>query len=562
MSIFDGGSSCCWIICLACAVLSVYVGVYMQNIDAILQIDELIDSLDNSIAFNMFDNRALKNNFAPTSIENVNVNAPLISGTLPSDLEGLFVRVGPNPIPEHIGKKRYHWFDGHGMIHSIRIVGSTISYSNQFVKTPRYTIERDRGKSIFLMIGEMQGPIGVLKMLWNMISRKEKLLGQTPLTVGTANTAIVHYFDKILVCHEASLPFSIAWNENNSFDSVGFDNMHGGLHVAMTAHPKVDPRDGNMYFVSYSAGHADPSITYGSVRDDYVLSFTSLQLPESPWIHDMMITTHYILVLQSSVGFSLKNMWRRGEGLFQYDPRQPFRVGVARKDGGAVRVSSSHGSDMFQSDIMQWFEAVGPAVIVHAANAWEEGDKIILWAPMADAFDGTLQSGTNRFVMSCITLDLQTGRMSRGTLAREYNVEFPRVHPDCVGVSCRYAFASIQGEAGLEGEFVGFLKFDLKDRKVTQVVMYPPDLVAGEMVPIVKQKASAAPGGDHSDHLYLASFFFDKKFNGSEWRVYDGQSMASEPITRVRVPGRVPHGFHGEWISEHDLQTHIASAKK
>jgi carotenoid cleavage dioxygenase-like enzyme len=87
--------------------------------------------------------------------------------------------------------------------------------------------------------------------------------------------------------------------------------------------------------------------------------------------------------------------------------------------------------------------------------------------------------------------------------------------------------------------------------------------VSGEMVPIKKQSWLSAPpsgySGDGSDRVYLASFFFDKEFNGTEWRVYDGESMEGEPVVRVRVPRKVPYGFHGEWIAEADLQEHVSS---
>jgi carotenoid cleavage dioxygenase len=66
---------------------------------------------------NKYENRYLAGNFAPVKDENFNVPMKIEYGAIPNDLSGLFLRIGPNPIPHHI-MKRYHWFDGHGMIHS------------------------------------------------------------------------------------------------------------------------------------------------------------------------------------------------------------------------------------------------------------------------------------------------------------------------------------------------------------------------------------------------------------------------------------------------------------
>lgn len=552
---------CRWMTALCVVVVSIYIVILMQNIDAVLHIDNLIDNFDNCRKFNENENRYLTGNYAPVEAENINIKASIISGSIPSELSGLFVRVGPNPIQGHIGKKRYHWFDGHGMIHSIRILNSTAFYSNQFVKTPRYKFESEKGRSIFIMLGEMQGVVGLVKLLWNAISRKEVLFNTTSAEIGAANTAIVHYGNKLYVCHEASLPFAIQWHDNNSFSSVGYDNMNGGLRLAVTAHPKVDPRDGNMYFVSYSPIPGEPSISFGAIRDNYVLKHTGLDLPESPWVHDMMITENYILVLESSVVFSPTGILQ--DGPFHFDKNKPFRIGVAHKYGDEVKVlTNAEGSQIYQGDSIQWFEAAGPALLVHAVNAWEEGGKIILWAPLASDFDGNLYSGIRFFRMYRITLNLQAGTMSRGTLTREYNVEFPRIHPDYLGVPCRYAFASIQDPTG-EGTFVGIVKFDLLARAIVDVIEFPPKLVSGEMVPIVKNLWPVGPPasytGDGSDRVYLASFFFDKEFNGTEWRVYDGETMTTSPVVRVRIPGKVPYGFHGEWIAEEALQTHMKS---
>jgi carotenoid cleavage dioxygenase-like enzyme len=47
-------------------------------------------------------------------------------GTLPPDMDGMFVRNGPNPQFPPLGP--YHWFVGDGMVHGVRGHDGQASY--------------------------------------------------------------------------------------------------------------------------------------------------------------------------------------------------------------------------------------------------------------------------------------------------------------------------------------------------------------------------------------------------------------------------------------------------
>jgi len=38
--------------------------------------------------------------------------------------------------------------------------------------------------------------------------------------------------------------------------------------------------------------------------------------------------------------------------------------------------------------------------------------------------------------------------------------------------------------------------------------------------------------------------------------VYDAKTMAPEPVARVPIPGRVPYGFHGAFLTPAELRRH------
>ena len=56
----------------------------------------------------------------------------MLRGTLPTDIDGVYVRNGPNPQFAPIG--RYHYFDGDGMLHAVHFDGGRATYRNRYVR--------------------------------------------------------------------------------------------------------------------------------------------------------------------------------------------------------------------------------------------------------------------------------------------------------------------------------------------------------------------------------------------------------------------------------------------
>src|SRR3989475_11160590 len=76
----------------------------------------------------------LQGNFAPVQEEITADNLKVI-GTLPSGMDGMFVRNGPNPQFPPLGN--YHWFFGDGVLHGGRVEGGKASSRNRHVRTRR-----------------------------------------------------------------------------------------------------------------------------------------------------------------------------------------------------------------------------------------------------------------------------------------------------------------------------------------------------------------------------------------------------------------------------------------
>jgi carotenoid cleavage dioxygenase-like enzyme len=86
----------------------------------------------------------LQGGFAPVADEVEAVDLE-VTGALPPELSGLYVRNGSNP---RTGVSP-HWFLGDGMVHGLRLeAGRATSYRNRYVRTPLYEASRGFGEGI------------------------------------------------------------------------------------------------------------------------------------------------------------------------------------------------------------------------------------------------------------------------------------------------------------------------------------------------------------------------------------------------------------------------------
>jgi carotenoid cleavage dioxygenase-like enzyme len=511
-----------------------------------LAVSNLINSFDHMALHNRHDNPYLQGNYAPVLDEHVNAPTTIISGVIPDDVEGLFLRIGPNPIAHHVSRG-YHWFDGHGMVHGMRVAQGRATYSNQWIRTPNYRLSRQYDQPIFPQIGELHGFIGLLKaaILFPLMRMTMQV---PPQEEGTANTVLYLYNNRLFAGQEASVPFELQWQWNNSLRSIGFERFSGKMKMdyPATAHAKKDPEDGRLYFHSYSAQPTLPAMKFVKVFKNNVESSFSISSPVRSFVHDMAITNEFVVLVESSNAFDIKKIWS-GEFL-GFDNHHKLRIGVVPKTA------------QNESEI-EWFEFDKPYGIIHTANAWEvvngnNEKEIVLTAPASTNFSGfnarRPDSLNHNWLLTEFRMNLATKKskiIEFGLLSE--SVEFPNVHPAFLGRKVRYGFASVFSQA--QNGFTGLVKFDMSNRSTAGKINMPVGYSCGEAILIPKKRKLSSLG----DAVYLAVFATHDESLVTEWILYDGETMSSEPMVRVGLNGiRVPNGFHGLWIDESDLLAH------
>ena len=114
----------------------------------------------------------LEGNFGPVR-EEVTGESLRVLGELPRELNGVFVRNGPNPQFHPI--RGYHWFGGDGMLHGVHIHDGRADFRNRWVRTEAFKRERDAGQALWpsdMGAPDMDNPNG-------------------PMRGNTANTALI-----------------------------------------------------------------------------------------------------------------------------------------------------------------------------------------------------------------------------------------------------------------------------------------------------------------------------------------------------------------------------------
>lgn len=80
---------------------------------------------------------------------------------------------------------------------------------------------------------------------------------------------------------------------------------------------------------------------------------------------------------------------------------------------------------------------------------------------------------------------------------------------------------------------------------------YGLGLYGGEVYFVAREAENPAIGEDDG---YLVTYVHDEVKNESWLYVMDAKSRDLEIVARVRLPGRVPYGFHGLFLHEKDLK--------
>ena len=474
-------------------------------------------------------NRYLEGAYAPLQQEYTLTDLDVV-GQIPDYLDGRYLRNGPNPIGE-IDPERYHWFIGDGMVHGLRLRdGKAQWYRNRFVRGPQ--------------------------ACWAL--REPVPKGHVKVSGIGANTNVIGHAGTTLALVEGGIA---QYELTDELDTVGVCDFDGTLPGGYSAHPKRDPKTGELHAITYGLERGN-TVQYSVIGvDGRARRTVDITVSGSPMMHDFSLTENHVVLYDLPVTFdaalaaemtvprplrlparlmlsALIGRVRIPDPLmareprpgsadrrfpYKWDPNYPARVGVMPREGGDADV--------------RWFD-VEPCYVFHPMNAYDDGDTIVLDVVRhPKMFDiHRLGPDEGRPTLDRWIVDLADGKV-RESRIDDRGQEFPRVDERLVGRRHRYGYAPAVGDdfsgsdtlikhdfvgAGTTGRSFG------TGKQLGEFVFQPRSIDAGE------------------DDGVLMGYVYDQATDRSELAILDAQTL--QDVAGVKLPHRVPAGFHGNWV--------------
>ena len=435
----------------------------------------------------------LQGNWAPVK-EEITVSDLEIKGEVPKEINGLYIRNGMNPRSGYSD----HWFFGNGMLHGFNFEDGKVSYKNRYVRTPYYEKDLD-------IIGSFGD-----------------------LSASPANTHIIKHAEKFLALEEAHLP----WEVDENLETKGAYDFSGKLKGAMTAHPRICPKTGELLFFSYSV-MSEPYLTYYRANPaGKLVQIEPIELPRAVMMHDWNITENYVVFMDLPI-ISDMNLAVETGSPFGFKPEFGARLGVMPREGS--------NSDM------KWFD-IDPCYVFHPLNSYEEGNKIILYVcrqqeAMVGGFQDIYGGETTVARLWKWTIDLESGSVKEEQID-DAPCDFPRIDDRRIGFKNDYGYFTTL-ETEVDSLTIGrhLLKYDLVNNK--RLTHDLGENVTGGEVLFVPRTANSS-----EDDGWAISLAYEAETDRSKLLVINSQDFESAPVAEIYAPQRVPNGAHGSWISK------------
>ena len=415
-----------------------------------------------------------------------------VVGEIPRDLNGVLVRNGPNPLRGRFeGNDVLSWWPEAAMLHGISFQdGRVTAYRNRWARTQQWARVHDPDSA-------------------------PSLLDTNP------NVNVLQHAGEILALSEGGAPLAIT----AELETLGATRGHLGLAGGMTAHPKVDPQTGEL--MTFRADWKTPWLRYGVTDAKGTQSVdVEIELPSPSMMHDMAITATHSILLDLNVAYDFSMLSRGYRMPLRWHDDRKARLGVIPRHGGMIR----------------WFE-VAPCFIQHVVNAYDAGESTVVldvvhysrYLRLAD--NGAAFEDNPLGVLWRYVIDLDRGTVTEKQMDN-VGIELPRINEGRTGRSYRFLYAA---EQPTNTEIRGVVRYDLGCGSMQRYRVPEGDQ---NSEPVFVSRAMASD----EDDGWLLVCVYRHATDTSDLVILDGRNIESDPMATVRLPRRIPAGFHGAWL--------------
>jgi carotenoid cleavage dioxygenase-like enzyme len=451
----------------------------------------------------------LSGNFAPIGPEIDANDLQVVSGKIPADLRGVYMRNGPNPLFKPIAFA--YPMDGDGMIHAVYFDNGRARYRNRFVQTAGLAAERRVGHAIY---GSFTHPVRI----------DPKLLqpGDPPGPFKNgAFINIIEHGGKLLALDEATTCYEMT----AELGTVGEWTAGTDKPIRLGAHNRRHPKTGELFTLAYSSER--PVVDFHVIDASGNLARTfCVDLAAPAMIHDFVLTERHVVLLVCPAVFDMAAA-RQHKPFLQWRPDMATRIALVALDGSETT----------------WFDA-DPFFVFHFASAFERGGQVIVDYVRHEKFAlGYEAQAQQPPTLHRLTIDLANRKVGDAEIA-PLLTEFPRINDRLDALPRRFVYLPTLTSGLLQtnppsATFNTMMRIDAETGNVLRHDF--GNKIAGEATFIPR-------GTDGEDDGYLAMFAFDPASQSSELVILHAARIDAEPVAVIGLPQRIPQGLHGNWI--------------
>jgi carotenoid cleavage dioxygenase-like enzyme len=457
-----------------------------------------------------------------------------VDGTVPDEIDGTFFQVAPDPqYPPMLGDDIF--FNGDGAITAFTFKNGHVDFKRRYVMTERLKAQRAARASLH----------GIYRNRYtNDPSVRE-------LNNSTANTNVVVHGGKLLALKEDSAPYAL---DPVTMETIGLWDFNGQLTSAtFTAHPKIDPANGDLLCFGYEArGEATPDIVYYEIdssgrkkRETWIVA------PYAAMIHDFAVTENYVIFPLMPLTSDLDRM-KNGGRHFEWQPGLDQLFGVLRRDGDGRDVRWFMAPNGFQGHTLNAFDDRGRIFIDMPITS----GNIFYFFPQADGTVPPPETLASNMMRLTIDMNSTANGLDMAPLT-QFPCEFPRSDDRYMGRHYSHGFVIAMDPSKPFNEaqigprpFQFFNQLAHINVSTGRIKTWFADDQSCFQEPIFVPKSADAAEGEG----YVIALRNRLLEQATDLLILDAQHLDEGPIATVKLPIRLRMSLHGNWVPSSALR--------
>ncbi|MEA2693752.1 MAG: hypothetical protein QOJ16_3139 [Acidobacteriota bacterium] len=441
-----------------------------------------------------------------------------IAGRIPPYVRGTYYLNGPARF-SRAGLAYRHWLDGDGMVAALRFgEDGTVRFTNRFVRSAKWTAEEAAGRALFRAFGTA--------------FPGDRLLRGIALA-SPVNVSVYPFAGRLLAFGEQGLPWEL---DPETLETIGLYNFGGTLNEVspLAAHAKIDPVTGELwnFGISFAAAEARLNL-YRFSPEGTLLSRRRLPLSIPSSLHDFCLAPRHAAFYLAPYRLDMGVLAGGGtlDEALAWEPERGSRLLVVSRETGEAVAEVP----------------LGERYSLHAINAWEDGDRLVVDAleldrPVYDQYrvipDLFADVAPGRPVR--LTIDLTAGRLAgREEIAYDRAPDFPAIDPRLWGQRADDVWMLGISATGRPGRkfFDQLVRVGWGDPGAADLWQAPAgSYLAGEPAFIPD------PEGPRAGSLLVP--LFDAEREATSFLLFDGFDLAAGPRAVLPLASPIHLAFH------------------